>query len=125
MTDFDALAERADMSPDEVADVALCVLVRTGPRRDAEARNIQMLAILWTVLGWRHPDHTGSVYNYAADEEITVRMTIYDGGANIDLHARPLPTLQSRTLESEGVHRRMRAAVGACGAPGEVCACKH
>jgi hypothetical protein len=78
------------VTPDALTQSILRDLPATGLLKDKTEQQFQIAAVLWTVLQLptQNPDRPGSVYNYAPDEETTVKLTVRDDAIRAELGGR-------------------------------------
>jgi hypothetical protein len=80
MTFIEDQAAAAGITPEQLAQSTLRYLPTMGVMKEPGAQQIQMMAIMYTVLNCptKTPGRPGSVHRYAADEHIVARLTVSD-----------------------------------------------
>jgi hypothetical protein len=85
-------ADEANITPETFTHSTLRELPATGLLKEPGAQQVQMMAILYTVLQMptRSPDRPGSIYNYAASENIDATLIVGDKGVSGHIEGRHL-----------------------------------
>lgn len=86
---IDRLADQARMIP-QLPRSALWHMPSIGWLDNANEREVQMLAMLYTVLQCptKSHDRLGAVYNYAADEDIKAVLHVRNADIGVDIEGR-------------------------------------
>jgi hypothetical protein len=83
-------ATEAGITPKQLAQATLRYLPTMGIMEEPGARQVQMMAIVYTILNCptKAPSRPGTVYRYAADEHIVARLTVSDRDVVVDLEGQ-------------------------------------
>jgi hypothetical protein len=89
---IEARADEAGITPETFTHSALRHLPVTGLIDNTGAQEVQMMAILYTILQFptQSPDRPGAIYNYAGHEDIRARLHVRDQEVTAEINGRPV-----------------------------------